>query len=130
VSPFVRVTPTARNAPPRILLNAHHVDRIQQSSQDVVLILKGANAAEHLLIAEPSHVIADAIKAVGKRGQITLHEVFEERPLHATTFNLSDVRAIEQHPVGTVVRFGLDGSGRFEACENLETIEQMVDAAR
>jgi hypothetical protein len=72
----------------------------------------------------------DAIKAVGKRGQITLHEVFEERELHATTFNLSDVRTIEQHPVGAVVRFGLDGSGRFEACENLETIEQMVDAAR
>jgi hypothetical protein len=71
-----------------------------------------------------------AIKAVGECGQITLHEVFEERPLHATTFNLSDVRAIEQHPVGAVVRFGLDGSGRFEACENLETIEQMVDAAR
>jgi len=89
-----------------------------------------AQPEEQIPIAEPSHVIADAIKAVGKRGRITLHEVFEGRPLHATTFNLSDVRAIEQHSAGAVVRFGLDGSGRFDACENLETIEQMIDAAR
>ena len=129
-SSFVRITPTARNAPPHILLNAHHVDRLQQGKNGLVIILKGANAAEQIPVAESSHIIVDAIKADGKPGRITLHEVFEERPLHATTFDLSDVRAIEQHPVGAVVRFGLDGSGRFEACENLETIEHMIDAAR
>jgi hypothetical protein len=127
VSPFVRLTPTARNAPPCILLNAHHVDRIQQSSQDVVLILKGAHATEHLPIAEPSHVIADAIKADGKPGRITVHECIENRPLHSTSFDLAYIRAVEPSDPGSTIRHGLDGSGRFEAFEDFETVAGIIN---
>ena len=127
MSPFVRLTPTARNAPPRILLNAHHVDRIQQSSRGLVIILKGAHAAEHIPVAESSHIVADAIKTSGKSGcRITVHECFDKRPIHQTSFALADIRTVEPSDPGSTIRHGLDGSGRFEAYEDFETVSDMI----
>jgi hypothetical protein len=129
VSPFVRVTPTARNSPPYVLLNAHHVDRLQQDSRGLVIILKGADAAEHIPVSESSHTIADAIKADVKPGRITVHECIENRPLHSTSFDLADIRAIEPSDPGSLIRHGLDGSGHFEAFEDFETLAHMIDTA-
>jgi hypothetical protein len=129
MSSFVRITPTARNAPPQILLNAHHIDRLQQNGRNLIIILKGANAADHLSVAEPSYVLADAIKAECKPGLITVHECMERRPLHKTRFNLANIRAIEPSDPGSLIRHGLDGSGRFEAFEDFETVAHMIDAA-
>ena len=95
MSPFVKITPTARNAPPRVLLNAHHIHRLQEDSKGVVVVLKSANAVEQLPIAESAHVIAHAMKADGKPGQITVHECLEKTPVHRTTFELATIRAIE-----------------------------------
>ena len=114
-SSFVRISPTARNAPPHILLNAHHVDRLQQGKNGLVIILKGANAAEQIPVAESSHIIVDAIKADGKPGKITLHEIVEKTPVHRTTFDLANIRTIEPSDPGSLIRHGIDGSGRFEA---------------
>jgi len=129
MSPFVRITPTARNSPPCLLLNAHHIDRLQQGKNGLVIILKGANAAEHIPVAESSHIIADAIKTETKPGQITVHECIEKNAVHTTNFDLATIRAVEPSNPGSLIRHGLDGSGRFEAFEDFDTVAKMIDAA-
>jgi hypothetical protein len=66
-------------------------------------------------VAESSHITVGAIKADGKPGKITLHEIVEKTPVHRTTFDLANIRTIEPSDPGSLIRHGIDGSGRFEA---------------
>jgi hypothetical protein len=56
----------------------------------------------------------------------------ENRPLHSTSFDLTNIRAIEPSDRGSLIRHGIDGSGRFEAFEDFEdfqTVVQMIGGA-
>jgi hypothetical protein len=128
MSAFVRIRPTTRNAPPRLLLNAHHIDRLQQGKQGLVIILKGAHAAEHIPVAESSHVIADAIKAESNPGRITVHECLDKLAIQKTTFDLANIRAVEPSNPGSTIRHGIDGSGTFEAYEDFDTVANLIEA--
>ena len=39
----------------------------------------------------------------------------------------NDIRAIEPSFPGSIIRFGIDGSGKVEVAENIETIADMIN---
>jgi hypothetical protein len=127
---FVRVTPTARNSPPHILLNAHHIDRTDENGDGCVLVMKSANGTERIEIGEERDVIEDAIEARAISGLIRLTEMLDGCANHRASFQIKDIRSIQQL-TGTphaLIRFGHDGAGRFEAIESADLIAHMIEA--
>jgi hypothetical protein len=54
---------------------------------------------------------------------------FTPKSSELASLKTSPIRAIEPSDQGSLIRHGLDGSGRFETFEDFETVAQMIDAA-
>jgi hypothetical protein len=128
-TPFIIVTPTARNAPAQMLVNTRHAERIDGDREGATLLMRGPHGLERLEVAETRKVIEDAIKQPARPGFVTFHESLEGRPMHQVSFKLSDIRSVEPDAFGSKVRFHHDGSGTLEAYESFETACEMIGAA-
>jgi hypothetical protein len=128
IGQFRRITPTLRGGPPHMLLNCHQIERVASTDDGSMLFLRGANSLEPLPVAEPPDVIEDAMRAKAASGFVSFTECLEGRPVHRSTFSLASIRSAQPEPFGSLLRFGDGGSGRFDAYEDLKTIEHMIAA--
>lgn len=129
MSQFLRVTPKTPGARSTLLLNMHHIERIDTyDDEGSVLVLKGPHGYECLEVAEEAETIEAAMHTPAAAGLLQLHECVKGRPDDAVILRLHDLRSVSPRGSGSLVHFGRDGAASLEAYEDLETIASMIEA--